>query len=157
MIANMIVTMKAIVYCCKAAESPDHAMARCDDIPFNYAEILEESRQRYAKAGITGILTYKDGYFFHCMEGSEEQVDRAMRGTFRDPKYNHFEVLLSETVSFRSFEKWTMKAASDARLDNRFTSFIMQYREAFKHLVGHHKDLLASFCGLDSTRVNLSQ
>lgn len=132
-----VALMKTLVYCCQAVK-----LGKDTNIPYDYASILEESRHRYAKAGLTGVLTYNDGYFMHCLEGNEEELDRAMKRTLRDPKFNHFEVLMSERTPFRMFDKWRMASPKVLQTDARFSAFVAQYKTAFKELFDYHKELL---------------
>ncbi len=136
--------MKTLVYCCQAVK-----LGKDANIPHNYASILEESRQRYAKAGLTGVLTYKGGYFIHCLEGCEKELDRAMKKTLRDPKFNHFEVLMSERTPFRVFDKWSMASTNALQADERFSAFVAHYKTGFKELFEYHKELLPTLSVLD--------
>ena len=50
-------------------------------------DILAQSREANAKAGITGMLLYKDGNFMQALEGEETAVRALYARICRDPRH----------------------------------------------------------------------
>jgi hypothetical protein len=71
-------------------------------------DLLEEANKRNAKAGITGMLLYKDGQFMQILEGSEKAVKTAFGRISKDPRHYGIIVLLKETAEERHFPNWFM-------------------------------------------------
>ena len=71
-------------------------------------DLLEEANKRNAKAGITGMLLYKDGQFMQILEGSEKAVKTTFGRISKDPRHYGIIVLLKETAEERHFPNWSM-------------------------------------------------
>ena len=99
--------MKALVYCCEASKK-----GKTPWVPYDYAATLEGFHQRYRKLNINGILTYMDGHFFHCLEGKEQDINRAVFSDLMSKRLNHFKVLMNENVKSKIFDRWHMCVAS---------------------------------------------
>ena len=50
--------------------------------------ILERSRERNLRLGITGLLLYRNGNFMQVMEGDEATVRELYRLVCNDPRHN---------------------------------------------------------------------
>jgi len=70
-------------------------------------DLLEEANKRNAKAGITGMLLYKDGQFMQILEGSEKAVKTTFGRISKDPRHYGIIVLLKETAEERHFPDWS--------------------------------------------------
>lgn len=88
-----------IVYSSTAAKAFDRA---------ELMELLKGSVQRNARAGITGLLLYKDGAFMQALEGEEETVIKLFSKINRDPRHHHVIPLMHEPIERRHFPNSAM-------------------------------------------------
>lgn len=72
------------------------------------AEMLEQSRQQNARAGITGVLLYNKGTFFQVLEGEEEQVDKTFEKIKADPRHHNIIKMKKGHITERNFSDWSM-------------------------------------------------
>lgn len=78
---------------------------------FSKAELealLDQSRQKNARLGLSGILLYHDGNFMQLLEGEENQVRSLYAHIARDPRHHGCMILISGQVAERTFPGWTM-------------------------------------------------
>jgi len=70
--------------------------------------LLEQSREKNAELGITGILIYYKKHFFQALEGEKDAIFKLFR-TIRADK-RHFSVILvfDQPIDQRSFSDWKM-------------------------------------------------
>ncbi|MBZ0306663.1 MAG: BLUF domain-containing protein [Anaerolineae bacterium] len=71
-------------------------------------ELLQHSRERNAKRGITGMLLYKSGSFLQVLEGEEDQVMALYEKIQLDPRHHHVITVARYHVSERGFNDWQM-------------------------------------------------
>lgn len=72
------------------------------------AAILDVSRERNARDGITGLLLYSDGDFIQVLEGPEAPVRAAVARIRKDDRHTHFTILLDQPIGERVFAGWAM-------------------------------------------------
>ncbi|MGA3292496.1 MAG: BLUF domain-containing protein [Candidatus Acidiferrales bacterium] len=70
--------------------------------------LLEQSRPKNAKLGVTGMLLYKDGNFMQALEGEQEVVTKLASTIERDPRHKGVLILLRGTSEERFFPDWSM-------------------------------------------------
>ena len=70
--------------------------------------LLEQSRAKNVRAGITGLLLYKDGNFMQLLEGPEAAVRELYAAIRRDARHHGIILLLEGTVEEREFPDWAM-------------------------------------------------
>jgi hypothetical protein len=71
-------------------------------------ELLQRSRQKNERRGITGMLLYKKRHFMQALEGPESEV-RALEQIIRaDPRHFGMVVLLEGQAEERHFADWSM-------------------------------------------------
>jgi len=70
--------------------------------------MLEESRLRNVKRGITGVLLFADGVFLQVLEGARDDVEDLMASLRRDPRHRDIKVILEEEVETGAFPTWRM-------------------------------------------------
>ena len=78
---------------------------------FSQAELkalLDQSRQKNARLGLSGILLYHDGNFMQLLEGEEKEVRSLYAHIARDPRHGGCMILTSGQVAERTFPDWTM-------------------------------------------------
>ena len=71
-------------------------------------KLLETCRANNEKAGISGMLLFKDGNFLQALEGEELAVRSLQKKLLRDPRHHEVCVLLEEFLERRNFPDWTM-------------------------------------------------
>jgi hypothetical protein len=79
--------------------------------PFTDGELfgmLARFREKNTRAGITGLLVYKDGSFMQVLEGDEETVRDLYDIISRDQRHHELNLLLKITVPQRQFPDWSM-------------------------------------------------
>ena len=74
--------------------------------------LLNQSRQKNARLGITGHLLYADGMFTQCLEGPAEAIDLLWESLMKDPRHNNIHVIDRSPVQERRFEEWSMAFSS---------------------------------------------
>jgi len=70
--------------------------------------MLELARDKNARAGITGMLLYKDGNFMQCLEGEEDAVTRLANTIKSDARHTGFLVLMQGPAERRLFPNTPM-------------------------------------------------
>jgi len=71
-------------------------------------ELLKRSVQRNTRAGITGILLYKDSCFMQVLEGEESVLIPLFSRICRDPRHHHVIPLIHEPIEQRHFPNSAM-------------------------------------------------
>jgi hypothetical protein len=71
-------------------------------------ELLERSRAKNQRLGITGMLLYKDGNFIQALEGQAEAVDGLFTVIRRDPRHRDVIRLVRREIKEREFADWSM-------------------------------------------------
>lgn len=80
-------------------------------VPFDKQDLialLSKSRQNNTRAGITGLLLYKDGNFMQALEGEEEAVRATHDRIRQDPRHRGLITLLQSPIEGRRFGEWAM-------------------------------------------------
>lgn len=90
--------------------------------------LLEQSRDANERAGITGLLLYKDGNLMQTIEGPAASVDALVARLRVDPRHTGFEILLSGEREERLFDRWQMGfsdlGSSEARALPGYSEFL---------------------------------
>lgn len=71
-------------------------------------DLLATSRENNARAGITGMLLYKDGNFMQVLEGDEEAVRELYDKIAADPRHKGEILLQQGFTEERQFPEWSM-------------------------------------------------
>ena len=71
-------------------------------------QMLEESRLRNARRGITGVLVFAEGVFLQVLEGEQDDVEDLMESIRRDPRHQEIKVFHEEETDRRAFPTWRM-------------------------------------------------
>lgn len=88
--------------------------------------ILEQSRARNPKLGITGILCYSDDLFIQVLEGGRDEVCELYNTIVRDDRHQHVRILSFEEIRERRFGSWTMGQVNLAKVN---PSLLLKYAE----------------------------
>jgi hypothetical protein len=76
--------------------------------PATLLELLTFCRKSNPKAGLTGLLVFRDNTFLQLLEGPPEQVTRVYGSISTDPRHRDLELLVDRQVEQRSFPDWSM-------------------------------------------------
>ena len=88
--------------------------------------ILEQSRARNPKLGITGILCFSEDTFIQVLEGGRDEVCELYNTIVRDGRHQHVRILGFEEIRERRFGNWTMGQVNLAKVN---PSLLLKYGE----------------------------
>lgn len=71
-------------------------------------ELLDVSRRANGRAGITGLLLYRNGRFVQFLEGPEDDVRALYRRISADPRHSGVRLLVDGHPQSRTFQDWSM-------------------------------------------------
>jgi hypothetical protein len=91
-----------------------------------YDSILEQSRARNPKLGITGILCYSENLFIQVLEGGRDEVCELYNTIVRDGRHQHVRILSFEEIRERRFGSWTMGQVNLAKVN---PALLLKYGE----------------------------
>lgn len=72
------------------------------------AQILLVSRENNSRAGVTGLLVYKDGNVLQFLEGEDQEVEKLFAKISEDTRHRGIIRLFKKTIERRDFPEWTM-------------------------------------------------
>ncbi|MGO9672679.1 MAG: BLUF domain-containing protein [Methylocella sp.] len=70
--------------------------------------LLKIAREENKQLGITGLLLYRDGFFFQALEGEEDKIDELFAKIRRDPRLHGVTPIYKKPIKERSFPDWSM-------------------------------------------------
>jgi hypothetical protein len=76
--------------------------------PTELRSLLVSSRVNNERAGITGMLLYKDGNFMQALEGDEDAVRSVLARIERDRRHQGMVMISSGRTESRQFADWSM-------------------------------------------------
>lgn len=91
--------------------------------------ILMQARKNNPPQKIGGVLYFNNNFFFQCLEGEQEAVNRLYNKILTDPRHKNVQSVSVKRIHNRKFANWSMKyvAVEDnvSRLlkDNGYTEF----------------------------------
>jgi FAD-dependent sensor of blue light len=90
-----------------------HSNGSLHDGPANEAVrgILDQSRSRNARLGVTGALLFTGSCFCQVLEGSRDAVDEIFDSIQRDQRHRNVSLLSFRPTSSRLFPQWSMAYA----------------------------------------------
>ena len=91
-----------------------------------YDSILEQSRARNPKLGITGILCFSENLFIQVLEGGRDEVCELYNTIVRDGRHQHVRNLSFEEIRERRFGSWTMGQVNLAKVN---PALLLKYGE----------------------------
>jgi hypothetical protein len=71
-------------------------------------ELLDRARSNNERAGITGLLLYRDGNFMQTIEGPDAAIAGLHATLEADPRHTGLTVLLAGERDNRRFDGWSM-------------------------------------------------
>lgn len=71
-------------------------------------EIVNLSREKNARLGITGVLLYINGRIVQVLEGQQQAVENLYESIKADPRHTDVRTVISQPITKRSFSHWYM-------------------------------------------------
>ena len=119
-------------------------------VPGELAAIVIQSRRFNHSHGITGFLTWRNGYYFQVLEGSAPTVDALYAKVARDPRHTDLErVWVEHQVPERFFSGWRLKLWSASLSCSEVNRYIHRYEKSFGSLNQDIQERLKSIFDLD--------
>lgn len=78
--------------------------------PSTLNDISEVAIERNKVDNITGILCYGNGYFFQCVEGSEQALTNLKNRLLVDDRHKELEILDFSEIATRRFASWSLRS-----------------------------------------------
>jgi Sensors of blue-light using FAD len=88
--------------------------------------ILEQSRGRNPKIGVTGVLCFSDDIFIQVLEGGRDEVCELYNTIARDTRHQNVRILSFEEIRERRFGNWTMGQVNLAKVN---PTLLLKYGE----------------------------
>ncbi len=91
--------------------------------------ILMQSRKNNPPLQVGGVLYFNNNYFFQCLEGEQEVVNRIYNRILADPRHKNVQSVSVKRINKRQFANWSMKyVTSENRVahllrENGFSEF----------------------------------
>ena len=73
-------------------------------------DIAEVAIERNQADNITGILCYGNGYFFQCVEGSEQALTNLKNRLLVDDRHKDLKILDFSAIAERRFAGWSLRS-----------------------------------------------
>lgn len=73
-------------------------------------DIAETSIKNNQADGITGILCYGNGYFYQCIEGSEQSLTNLKNRLLMDDRHKDLKTLDFSAIEARRFQSWSLRS-----------------------------------------------
>ena len=74
-------------------------------------KIFKAGRANNEKAGITGMLLYRDGFFLQVIEGEEAQVDALYKKVIEDSRHTNHLLIYKRPIEKRAFSEHLLSAS----------------------------------------------
>ena len=89
-------------------------------------KILEQSRTKNPRQGITGLLCFRDELFVQVMEGGRDAVCELFNTIVRDDRHKDVRLLAFDEIAERQFSNWTM---GKVNIDTINPGLLLKYSE----------------------------
>lgn len=137
--------MKCVVYVSKVVVAENGAT-----IPRGLAQIFSGARKRNAMLNVTGVLSYRNGYYLQVIEGDQVVIDKLFSKIAVDHRHENVEVILNFSTSKRFFPNWDMKLLESVNKNPDFLNFLKGAASELTLLSDHQRTLLRRFSPLNS-------
>jgi hypothetical protein len=138
--------MKCITYVSKVVARKNGAV-----IPIGLADIFSAARKKNALLQVTGLLSYRGGYYIQVIEGDNETIDKLFSQIKSDRRHEQVTVLLDFEITQRCFQEWNMKLVGSINKDASFLKFMTQHSEKIRSLDNTQEQLLEIFYSLTNS------
>jgi len=132
--------MKCISYVSKVTSK-----ANGISVPTGLSEIFRASRKKNAILGVSGILSYRNGYYIQILEGPANSVDQIYEKIKADNRHTNVTLLFETSITERSFPQWSMKLLQSVKKDVDFVRFIEKNSDSITTLNKKRRELLNIF------------
>jgi hypothetical protein len=133
-----------LVHCvyCSASTDKDFGAA-------GLAALLAECREKNSRAGLTGVLLYRDATFFQVIEGDRSVVEALIERLVKDKRHERVTKIILEAIEERAFAQWTMGYSKISKEEQALipglNDFFAQGRSYMELGEGRAKTLLNAF------------
>ena len=94
------------------------------DLLQDLSDILGTARSFNQANDIHGVLYYAEGYFFQCLEGEAELLEKLYSKISRDPRHHLLQRFESTSIDQVHFKNWSMKYVNKhSAIANLFAKF----------------------------------
>lgn len=114
--------MKCIAYISKA---PLTKSGVC--LPIGLSDIVKASN-RNNNSDITGFLSYRQGYYFQVLEGSDQEVEELASTIAADPRHSDPYFFINKPISKRCFQEWKVSVFDLVDQSQLFKQFMENYK-----------------------------
>jgi hypothetical protein len=100
-------------------------------VPFDetgLAKLLEKSRSNNYHTGITGVLSFGNGFFLQVLEGPERELITVYAKILADARHRDCEILDLNLTRERMFSNWTMGFVGEVRKLGGHYNEMLDYR-----------------------------
>lgn len=109
------------------------------------SRILSQSRRNNPRHNVGGVLCFRDGLFFQCLEGEAQEVESVYKKIAADPRHQDVKILSKRPVGHRRFKSWSMKYAA---VDNAISKLLQQHGQQRFNPYVFGNDLLGALVAL---------
>ena len=135
--------MKSITYISRAPIRQNGAT-----VPSDLSKIYSQARRRNFDKKITGILSYRVGYYIQVIEGEDHSVDEIYAKIEKDGRHSNPIVIFEQYINQRMFKNWSMKLLQSVDNDPSFQQFIKSNQKNITQLSSAQELLLKRFHSL---------
>ena len=119
-------------------------------VPAELPRIVIQSRRFNHAHGITGFLTWRNGYYFQALEGESLAVESLFEKIRQDNRHDQIAVVWSENgVQERIFSGWRLKLWSASLTCSEVNRYIRLYADRFDSLDERVRHRLSNIFDLD--------
>jgi len=119
-------------------------------VPSDLSKIYSQARRNNFAKKITGVLSYRVGYYIQVIEGEEHSVDELYAKIKKDGRHYDPIVIFEQDINQRMFKDWSMKLLQSVDHDLSFQQFIKNNQKNITQLSGVQELLLKRFHSLES-------
>lgn len=98
-------------------------------VQVDVGRILMQARKNNPRDKIGGVLYFSNNYFFQCLEGEQQAVNRLYNKIMHDSRHNNVQTVSAKRIDKRLFSNWSMKYIAQENIvvrllrSNGFSSF----------------------------------
>ncbi len=97
-------------------------------IPSNLSLIVKASRIKNRKLGVTGFISYREGYYLQIIEGNHDGVELLYQKIKADTRHKNIQVILDTKTSNFFFTHWDMRLVASVNKDPNVLKLFYRYR-----------------------------
>ena len=92
-----------------ASKSTNPANENYGGLQIDVGRILMQARKNNPQHQIGGVLYFSNNYFFQCLEGGQDVVNKLYNKIAEDPRHENVQSLSVKRINERYFTNWSMK------------------------------------------------